>query len=44
MAVFPREVRNKESRVKDETDCVIKPLVVTEGMMATLMGYDPNTG
>jgi len=41
MAVLPGEVRDKKTGVEDEANQVIEPLVVTEGMVATLVSYDP---
>jgi hypothetical protein len=41
MAVFPREVRGEESRVEDEADSVIDPLVVTKSVMTTFVADDP---
>lgn len=43
VAILPRKVRDKEKRVKDEANCVIEPLIVTEGMVTTLMCNDPDT-
>ncbi len=43
MAIFPGEVRDKEGRMQDEANSVIKPLVVTEGMVTTFMCNDPNS-
>lgn len=43
MAIFPGEEWNKEGGVQDKADSVIQPLVVTEGVVATFMGNDPNS-
>lgn len=43
MTVLPREVWDEEGRVEDKAYSIIKPLVVAEGMVATLVGYDPHT-
>jgi hypothetical protein len=43
MTIFPREVRHHQSRVKDKPNGVINQLVITEGMVATFMGDNPNT-
>ena len=42
VAVFPREVGDHEKRVEDKANGVIQPLVITEGVVATLVGNDPN--
>ena len=42
MAIFPREVRDKERGMQDEANSIIKPLVIIEGMVPTFMCYDPN--
>jgi hypothetical protein len=42
MTVFPRKIRDKETRVEDKTNDVIEQLIVTKGMMTTLMSQDPN--
>ncbi|KAA8516991.1 hypothetical protein F0562_017191 [Nyssa sinensis] len=44
VAVFPGEERDEEGGVEHEADSVVEPLVITEGVVATLMGYDPNAG
>lgn len=43
MAILPREVGDKEARVEDKANSVVKPLIVTEGMVATFMSYNPNS-
>lgn len=43
MTIFPREVRHQQSRVKDKSNGVINPLVITESVMATFVGINPNT-
>ena len=42
MAVLPGEVGDEKPRVEDEANCVVNPLVITEGMVATLVGNNPN--
>lgn len=43
MTILPREVGDKEGGVENQSNCVVKPLVVAEGVMATLVGNDPDT-
>ena len=44
VANFPREVRDHERRVDNKANKVIDPAIVTEGIMITLMAYDPSPG
>lgn len=44
VTVFPREVRDEQSRVEEEADGIIHPLVIAEGMVAAFMSNHPNTG
>lgn len=44
MAVLPREVRNQQGGMEDETDNIIKKLIVGECMMTAFVGNDPDTG
>ncbi|KAJ0575347.1 hypothetical protein HanIR_Chr05g0211731 [Helianthus annuus] len=41
MAVFPREIRGEESRVEDETDGIIDPLVLAKGVVTAFVTNDP---
>lgn len=41
---LPREVRDHESGVTEESDSVVQFLVLGEGAVTTLMAQDPETG
>jgi len=43
MAVFPREVRNTQEAVHDETECVVGSTVVEHGLVTALVGQNPDT-
>ncbi len=43
VGIFPWEIWNKQARVEDESYSVIKPLMLTESMMATFMSYHPHS-
>lgn len=41
VAVLPREVGDHEERMEYKANGVIEPLVIAEGVVATLVGNDP---